>query len=60
MNEILLIGTGGHCKSVIDLIEHENKWSIKGLIGKEGTSQKKLLGYPIVGSDNNLATTLKE
>ena len=52
MNDILLIGNGGHCKSVIDLIEHEQKWMIKGLISEIGESNENLLGYPVIGTDN--------
>ena len=34
MNKIVLIGGGGHCKSVIDVIEQENKFEIAGIIDK--------------------------
>lgn len=30
--KIILIGVGGHCKSVIDVIEAENKFDIAGII----------------------------
>ena len=29
MNKIILIGGGGHCKSVIDVIEQENKLKLQ-------------------------------
>ena len=34
MKEILLIGGGGHCKSVIDVIEQEGQFQIVGIIDK--------------------------
>ena len=30
--KIILIGGGGHCKSVIDIIETENKFQIAGIL----------------------------
>ena len=41
MKEILLIGGGGHCKSVIDVIEHEGEFQIIGII------ETKLMNYKI-------------
>ena len=33
MKPLLLIGCGGHARSVIDLIETEGQWHIQGLVG---------------------------
>ncbi len=41
MEEILLIGGGGHCKSVIDVIEQENRFKIGGIIDKKELKNKK-------------------
>ena len=35
MDKIILIGGGGHCKSVIDVIEQEGKFQIAGIIDKQ-------------------------
>ncbi len=35
MKEIILVGGGGHCKSVIDVIEQEAKYKIAGIIDKK-------------------------
>ena len=32
MDEIILIGGGSHCKSVIDVIEQENRFKIIGIV----------------------------
>lgn len=51
---MILIGGGGHCKSVIDVIEAENKFQIHGILDvteKLGTS---VLGYDIVGTDADI------
>jgi sugar O-acyltransferase (sialic acid O-acetyltransferase NeuD family) len=54
MEEILLIGGGGHCKSVIDVIEQEGKFKIVGIIDKEELVGTKVLGYKIIGNDTDL------
>lgn len=33
--KIILIGGGGHCHSVIDVIEQENRFNIAGIIDKK-------------------------
>lgn len=52
--EILLIGGGGHCKSVIDVIEQENKYAIAGIIDKKELIGTNVLGYEIIGCDADL------
>jgi len=54
MKKIIVIGTGGHAKSCIDVIEQENKYKIIGLIEKNKTNNKNFLGYPILGTDKVL------
>ncbi|AFV98025.1 acetyl transferase [Candidatus Sulfuricurvum sp. RIFRC-1] len=52
--KILLIGGGGHCKSVIDVIEMEGSFSIAGIIDQKELVGKKVLGYEVVGCDDDL------
>ena len=54
MKDIVLIGGGGHCKAVIDVIEQEGRFNIIGIIDKPELLGKNILGYPIIGSDNDL------
>jgi len=54
MKEILLIGGGGHCKSVIDVIELEGKYNIAGIIDKKELINQEVLGYKIIGCDDDL------
>ncbi|GHC58423.1 NeuD/PglB/VioB family sugar acetyltransferase [Ulvibacter litoralis] len=49
--KIILVGGGGHCKSCIDVIEREDKFTIAGILDKESLTGEKILGYPILGSD---------
>ena len=55
MKKIILIGGGGHCKSVIDVIEQEGKFKIKGIVDKPKLIGSKVLGYPVIGSDLDLS-----
>jgi len=58
--KILLIGGGGHCKSVIDVIELNGKYNIAGIIDKKEFFGQNVSGYKIIGSDDNLVELAKE
>ncbi|WP_312922347.1 NeuD/PglB/VioB family sugar acetyltransferase [Stutzerimonas nitrititolerans] len=53
--KLLLIGGGGHCNSVIDVIEQENRFQIVGIIDNPENLGKQVLGYPVIATDNQLA-----
>jgi len=57
--KILLIGGGGHCHSVIDVIEKEDKFSIAGIIDRKELVGTKVLDYLIIGSDDDLVELFK-
>lgn len=59
MENIILIGGGGHCKSIIDVIEQENKYKIMGIIDREKNIGNFVLGYEIIGCDDDLSTLFK-
>lgn len=59
MENIILIGGGGHCKSVIDVIECENKFKILGIIDIDKNVGQKILGYSIIGTDKDLDEIFK-
>ena len=52
--KIIIVGSGGHAKSVIEVIESTNNWEIVGLIGLKSELNKKVLGYEVVGTDDEL------
>ena len=56
MENIVLVGGGGHCKSVIDVIEQENKYQIIGIVDIKENIGNSVLGYKIIGCDNDLPT----
>jgi len=58
--QILLIGGGGHCKSVIDVIEMEGTYTIAGIIDKKEFIGQKVLGYEIIGCDDDLENLFQQ
>lgn len=51
---ILLVGAGGHARACIDVIEHEGRFAVAGLIGLASEVGSTVLGYPVLGSDEDL------
>lgn len=60
MKEIILIGGGGHCRSVIDVIELEGKFQIAGIVDKSELLGTDVLGYPVIGTDLNIENLAKK
>ena len=58
--KIILIGGGGHCKSCIDVIEQEGNYSIAGIIDISEKVGNIVLGYPIIGCDEDLDNLFEE
>ena len=54
MQEIILVGGGGHCRSVIDVIEEENKYKIIGILDNNLKLGERVLNYPVIGNDDEL------
>lgn len=58
--DIILIGGGGHCRSCIDVIESCQVFNIAGIVEQPGNNKtKSILGYPVLGDDNDLETLKK-
>lgn len=51
---LLLIGCGGHARSLIDVVETSDCWHVLGLVGLSEQVGQELLGYPVLGSDQDL------
>jgi len=60
LKEILLLGGGGHCKSVIDVIEQEGKFKIAGIIDNNLKLGTKILDYEVIGKDEDLEKLRKK
>ncbi|OQY98966.1 MAG: acetyltransferase [Candidatus Brocadia sp. UTAMX2] len=60
MEEIVLIGGGGHCKACIEVIEAAGKFRIAGIIDIKEKAGTKIFGYEIFGSDEGLPKFVKD
>ena len=58
--EIVLVGGGGHCKSVIDVIEEEGTFSIVGIIDVKQKLGQHILNYEICWTDDQIPELVKK
>ncbi len=54
MNEIILIGAGGHAKSCIDVIELYGQYKIAGVVDRDESGMFGDIDYPFIGTDSDL------
>lgn len=54
--EILLVGGGGHCKALIDVIEAAEQYTIAGIIDRPELIGEQILGYSVIGCDDDLSS----
>jgi len=52
--QIVLVGGGGHCKSVIDVIESGGTYSIAGIIDVREKLGQRILNYEICWTDDQI------
>jgi sugar O-acyltransferase (sialic acid O-acetyltransferase NeuD family) len=57
---ILLVGAGGHARACIDVIEQEGSFVVQGLVGLPHEVGSQILGYPVLGVDEDLPTLLAD
>jgi sugar O-acyltransferase (sialic acid O-acetyltransferase NeuD family) len=54
MRNIIIIGSSGHAKVIIDIIEKENKYQIIGLLDKFKKVGEEVLGYKLIGEEKDI------
>lgn len=54
MEKIVLVGAGGHCKVIIDIIKSTGIYEIVGVTDKACDKEKFVLDVPIIGDDSIL------
>lgn len=57
---ILLVGAGGHARACIDVIEQEGRFAILGLVGMPDEVGQTVLGYPVIGCDDDLPSLCRD
>ena len=60
MNELLLVGGGGHCHACIDVIEAQGQYQVAGIVQPPSDGQDAVLGYPVLGDDDDLPALLTQ
>lgn len=60
MEKIILLGGGGHCKSVIDVIQSSGRFKILGILDSNIPSGESLLEEKVLGDDSLLPSLVKE
>jgi sugar O-acyltransferase (sialic acid O-acetyltransferase NeuD family) len=57
--KLIIVGSSGHAKVVIDIVEKEDKYEIIGLIDDNRKLGENTMGYPIIGNIADLQNILK-
>ena len=60
MKQLVLIGCGGHARSLIELIESTADWQIHALVGLPEQLGSHVLGYPVMWCDDDLLALREE
>lgn len=59
MRPLILVGGGGHCKSVIEVCESSG-FEIKGILDISENVGKSILSYSIIGTDDDIPSYVPE
>jgi len=54
IENILIFGTGGHAKVIVDIIEKQGKFNIAGFIGGYHEKNTVTMGYKVKGDESSL------
>ena len=58
--KLILIGSGGHSLSCIDIIEENKNYQIIGLLGKKEDLGKIIKNYKVIGTEKDLPKLMKK
>lgn len=53
-NELLIIGAGGHAKTIIDLVRQASHYHLAGLVAQPPPAVSEVLGVPVLGGEEVL------
>lgn len=60
MDKILLVGGGGHCKSVLDTLFELNTYNIEGILDTPEKVGQYISGVKVIGTDDDLLEYFNE
>ena len=59
MDNIVIIGSSGHAKVIIDIVQQEGKYNVAGLLDRFRDVGETVLGYPVLGKEEDLPELIK-
>lgn len=59
METIAILGTSGHARVIIDIVEQEGRYKIAGLVDRFCRDGETIFNYPVIGQDDDLPLLLK-
>jgi sugar O-acyltransferase (sialic acid O-acetyltransferase NeuD family) len=57
--EIVLVGGGGHCRSLIEVVEASGAYRVAGIVDVAAHRNRTTLGYPWLGEDADLPDLIR-
>ena len=54
MKNIVIFGSGGHAKVIVDIIEKQGKFNIAGFIDGYREKNSVIMGYKVIGDESSL------
>jgi sugar O-acyltransferase (sialic acid O-acetyltransferase NeuD family) len=54
LDNIVIIGSSGHAKVIIDIVQKEGKYKIAGLLDRYRKVDEQTMGYPVLGKEEDL------
>lgn len=60
MEHLLIVGSSGHAKVIIDIAEKQGKYAISGLLDASREIGEKTMGYKVIGRDTDIATIYEQ
>lgn len=58
--KLLLIGAGGHCKIILDLLLHSQEYEVVGIIDLKERLQDNIFGVKVIGTDLDIPKFFKK
>jgi sugar O-acyltransferase (sialic acid O-acetyltransferase NeuD family) len=58
--KVIIVGSSGHSKVIIDIFEKENKYQIVGLLDAYRNVGEETLGYKVIGKEDDLPFLLSQ
>tara|TARA_B100000579_G_scaffold437635_1_gene467893 strand:+ start:168 stop:830 length:663 start_codon:yes stop_codon:yes gene_type:complete len=60
MDKLVIVGTSGHAKVIIDIVQKQNTYKLIGFLDPFKEKGQKILGYEVLGSDEDLNPLLNK